>query len=96
MAQDNIREIEQLIADVARAQFPNATIEAVHVMPDYDSDGDPIYRVILVFESAKGLESRATSSFVRHVRPKLEEHNKFRFPLVSFMTSADHKKLAAA
>jgi hypothetical protein len=93
---DMISVIEKLLTQAAREHFPNAVIEAVHVVADTDSDGEPIYRVNLVFESAKGLESRATSSFVRHVRPKLEEHKQFRFPLVSFMTSADHKKLAAA
>lgn len=96
---EQLQEIEELIMGVAREQFPNAVIEGAYVILDTDSDGDPIYRVTLVFESAKGLDSRAAASFVRHVRPKLEELDEleqFRFPLVDFMTSADHKKLAAA
>src|SRR5687767_4644468 len=90
------REIKDLIAEVAREQFPNADVQAVHVKEDWDADGDPIYRVAIVFKSAHGLERLKTSSFVRHLAPRFEEQQDDHFPVVSFMTEADARKVLAA
>lgn len=91
----SVAEIEKIIGDVARAQFPRS-LEAVRVIEDTDADGEPIYRVTVVLDTAKELDSQKASGFVRHIRPKLMEREQFRFPLVRFMSKADARKLAAA
>jgi hypothetical protein len=94
---DQIRaKIQELIAGIAREQFPNASIESVRVIEDTDADGEPIYQVFVVFQDASELERANTSSFVRHVAPKLEEMDDFHFPLVNFVTSAEARKVLAA
>lgn len=96
MTVDASEELREFFAVLAREQFPDAAPEVVRVDEDCDADGDPIYRIYVVFQTAKDLEHAKTLGFVRRVAPKLEERKDFHFPLFSFMTKADAKKILAA
>lgn len=78
---------------LVQAQFPNANIEAVRFEMDEDSDGDPILRIVVVFEDAAAFNAVNAAGLVRHIRPKMSDDT---FPLVSFITSADNRKVQAA
>lgn len=89
--------LHELFSDIVKDRFPDATIDSVTVEADVDSDGDPILRVTVVFDSEiAGLEARRLASLTRHARPKLREHNDNRFPIFRFLSKRDNDRLAHA
>lgn len=90
-------DLQAIVSQLVRERFPDAAIDTVTVVADEDSDGDPILRVTVVFESEiADLEARQLASLTRHVRPKLREHNDHRFPIFRFLSKRDNDRLAHA
>lgn len=84
--------VSALITD----RFPDAKILEIEILEDFDDDDDEILRVRVVFESEKQtLDSKATSSFLRYLRPKLSEIGVNMFPVMSFISSKDDSGVAA-
>ncbi len=89
------RAIEQLV----RAEFSDAAIEAVHVVPDFDADGEQVYRVTVVLKSVKQFDASKASNLMRHIFPTMKEvfgERESSFPILSFLSKADYKRVSAA
>jgi hypothetical protein len=87
-------DVRQMLETFAREQFPESNLENVLIEYGEDADGDPILRITVIFSSDKFFDPVKASGFVRHLRPKLRDDN--LFPLVSFVTAADHRRQQAA
>lgn len=89
--------VKRAITDVVMMRFDDAKITSVKIDPAEDSDGDPVLEILVVFESNSAketLEARKMSGLTRHILQKLAEIGATgAFPLVSFMSTKDAKKL---
>jgi hypothetical protein len=89
-------EIKEAISEVVRERFVGDLITSVNVSAAEGSDGDPIFKVFVVFESASGkdtLDEDKMLGLVRHIMQRLESMNVDEFPLVSFVSKKDAAKL---
>lgn len=89
--------LEEVISGIVKERFADAVIDSITVMADVDSDGDPILRVTVVFDSeiAK-IEPSKLAGLARHVRPKIMERNDAAFPIFRFMSKRDNERLRHA
>ncbi len=85
--------IEAAIRAVLSERMKDTRIVSVQAEHDLDSDGDDVLNVTVVIESASKLDASHLSSIVRHVRPKLGEIGETSFPMMSFVTRSDARKL---
>lgn len=88
--------LNSAIEKVVRTQFADAAISAVHVTEDSDYDGDPILRVVVVFETSVRPDLMKASGLARHIWPALEENGSHAFPVISFRSKADQARLREA
>jgi hypothetical protein len=88
--------LNSALEKVVRTQFADAAIHAVDIVPDQDSDGDPILRITVVYETSYKLDMEKAVGLVRHMRDVLEDKHEEAFPLISFRSKSDHDKLRAA
>jgi hypothetical protein len=86
-------DLSKVVDRLVKEQFPGAVLEEVKFDMDQDADGDPILRIVLVFESAGSLDPAAAAGFARHLRPKLKGD---AFPLIRFMNVSDYRKQQSA
>lgn len=91
-------DIKSIIDGVVRERLASdARILDVRVEEDEDFDGDTVYRVMVIFDSATGrLSADKTAGLARHTRSRLSESNVFKFPIFRFISQSDAKKLQAA
>src|SRR5687768_605338 len=89
-------ELDEAIEQVVRGEFSDADIESVYAMPDLDEDGDPIVRILIVFKSAAAFDAKKAKGLTHRLFPVLKEEFRGAFPIVSFRSMADHKRLSAA
>ena len=88
--------LRRVVRDVAADRFGAETIEAVAVHGGFDSDGDPVLMVRIVVDTERGhLDPKALSSFIRHLRPKLDEVGEGRFPITSFVSKKEAAEAGA-
>lgn len=88
--------IKDAIAEVVRNRFGGAKITSINVTGAEDSDGDPIFKILIVFETAPGketLDGQEMSGLVRHLMGRFAEMDVGEFPLVSFVSKNDAAKL---
>ena len=88
--------LNSAIEKVVRTQFADAEINAVYVTEDSDYDGDPILRVVVVFETSAGPDLAKASGLARHIWPAIEDNNSDAFPVISFRSKADQARLREA
>jgi hypothetical protein len=88
--------LNSALEKVVRTQFADAAICAVDIIPDLDSDGDPILRITIVYETSSKFDIQKAVGLVRHMRDVLEDEHEDAFPLISFRSKSDHDKLRAA
>jgi len=89
-------EIKNAVADLVVSRFSDDKIASVSVQPGEDSDGDPVLNILVVFEAEAGrdtLDGKKMSGLARRLIAKLSEMNFDAFPLVSFVSTKDAKKL---
>ena len=88
--------LRRVVRDVAADRFGAETIDAVAVRGDFDNDGDPVLIIRIVVDTAKGhLDPKELSSFIRHLRPKLDEVGEDRFPITSFVSKKEAAEAGA-
>jgi hypothetical protein len=85
--------VEAAIRAVVSERMKDARIVSVRAEHDFDSDGDDVLNVTVVIETASKLDASHLASIVRHVRPKLDEVGESSFPMMSFVTQSDARKL---
>jgi hypothetical protein len=89
--------LEEIVSQTVRERFPDAKIDSIKVDADKDSDGDPILRITVVFDSEiADVQSRKLAGLARHMRPRLEERKEAGFPIFRFMTKRDSERLRHA
>ena len=89
--------LEDIISGIVRERFADAVIDSISVEADEDSDGDPILRVTVVFDSEIAqLEPSKLAGLVRHVRPKIRNRKGAAFPIFRFMSKSDSDRLRHA
>jgi hypothetical protein len=88
--------LNSAIEKIVRTQFADASISAVDVTEDFDYDGDPILRVVVVFETSVRPDLVKASGLARHIWPAIEDNNSDAFPVISFRSKADQARLREA
>lgn len=90
-------DIKAIIESVVRERLDGTQIQNVIITEDVDYEGDRVFRVMVVFDPAKGkLDSQRISGLARHLRSKLEESDAFSHPIFRFISQSDAKKLLSA
>ena len=88
-----IDEIVKQVELVVEQQLAPAQIVDLSVKEAEDADGDPIFRISVVFNAKEGrLDPERVLGLIRHLRNKLGSD---RFPVLSFMTSEEAADAAA-
>ena len=82
-----MKNIEEIVRKVVVEQLAPAQVINLSVMEDVDADGDPIFRIAVVFNAEKDrLDPDRVVGLTRHLRNHLDELAPERFPIFSFMT----------
>lgn len=89
--------IDEIIRKVVEAQLAPAQVLKLSVKEDVDADGDPIFRIVVVFEAEENrLDPDRVVGLTRHLRnhldelgDDLDELGPERFPIFSFMTAEE-------
>lgn len=90
-------DIEAIIDSVVRDRLADARIQRVVVEEDEDSEGDRVFRIMVVFDATRGkLEAHRISGLARHLRSRLETVNEFAYPIFRFVSEADARKIVPA
>jgi len=84
------KPVRELIAEVAREQFPDVVLERIDIERDEDADGDPILRVLLVLSATDKIEPRKFSGFLRHFFDRYADDEPF--PLLTFRSASDDRR----
>lgn len=93
----DIAAVRKMVKDTLSADFESVRIIEVEVTDDFDSDGDEVLRIDVVFEGRpRDLDARVMSGAVRQLRPKLEKMHELAFPLLSFISQADARRRRVA
>ena len=90
------RSLNKVISEVVRQEFSGANIQTVLVREDVDDDGDDVLFITVVFDSAKNIDASKAVGLARHLRPAFEKRHEERFPIISYRSAADHKRLSEA
>ncbi len=90
----NQEGLKATIKEVLMELFPDAPIEDVFPNPMVDDDGDPILRIFVVLGNTKEkLDPKARLGLIRKLRTRLAEIGHDEFPVVSFYSSDEARKL---
>ncbi|MYK31346.1 MAG: hypothetical protein F4051_06360 [Boseongicola sp. SB0670_bin_30] len=92
-----LRPFIELVKQVVETQLSPALVHNLSVKEDVDADGDPIFRIVVVFEAEKDrLDPDRVVGLARHLRNHLVESEDDwdesvleRFPIFSFMTAEE-------
>jgi hypothetical protein len=87
-------EIAALIDRIVRERFKDVNIDRVTVVRDTDHEDDDIFRVMVVFDQRGPLDAHKSAGLARHLRHALLERKERAFPIVSFVSRSDAKRLA--
>ncbi|HXK53682.1 MAG TPA: hypothetical protein PK405_03270 [Hyphomicrobiales bacterium] len=85
--------IEKLISDLVKSRLDGVKILKVSVERSLDYEDDSVLDVTIIFEAKSDLDAAKVASMVRHLRPKLKEAGEAAFPLMSFVSKNDARKL---
>lgn len=85
--------IEAAIRSALSDTLGGARIVSVQAEQAVDSDGEDILNVTVVIDAASKIDPAGLAGVVRRIRPKLDELGERRFPMLSFLTEADARKL---
>ncbi|MCY3629008.1 MAG: hypothetical protein OXI05_10305 [Bacteroidota bacterium] len=85
-----LNQLEQLFQTFFEEQFANAKVELIQVREPFPFEDEDYFRVKFVYSSTGELDPEHSLSFIRLIRPKLEEINEERFPVLSFIEYEDY------
>jgi hypothetical protein len=88
--------LNDAIEHIVRAEFGDSAIDAVHVFPEIDDEGDEIFRVAIVLTPKAKFDPVKAKGLTRHIFPTLREAARDAFPLVSFFSKRDYAQVSAA
>ena len=84
----DINHVKDAVRETMTDQFKSVKVRDIKVNDDTDQFGDDVLRIDVVFDG-HSLNPRGMSSFVRLLRPRLLELQELKFPVVSFISSAE-------
>jgi len=88
------RSLESIILQALKDQFPKTDIERVVVTPDVDTDGDKIFRIIVVLKGhVAQLDRNELVGAIRNLRIRLTSEEHDEFPVLSFVAGSEAAKL---
>jgi hypothetical protein len=91
------RRAQEIVEDVIRSRMAGSEIVQIHITEGEDHDGDPVLRVMVVFDPAKGrLDPRRMAGLARHLRSRLGPDGVAPYPVFQFVSKSDAKKLSHA
>jgi hypothetical protein len=83
-------KVQRIVKETLSADFEKIKILKVCISPEFDSDGNEILRIDVIFEgAAKDVNVRKLSGAVRQIRPKLRAAGEKAFPLFSFISNKE-------
>jgi hypothetical protein len=92
-----VDDVKTIIEQVVRERLGDTNIIGVEIEEDNDSEVGSVYRVTVIYSHADGLvDAHKAAGLARHTRSRLSERNVFRFPIFSFVSQSDAKKLRSA
>ncbi len=90
-------DVQGTIERIVKQQLAPARILFVRVEEDDDTYGEPVLHVSAIYDKDVGRpEASKLLGLVRHLRPKLAEHEEERFPLMSVVASDEMSDSAGA
>ena len=89
-------EFDRALDAVIRDALSDADIDAVHSRLEFDEDGDPVIRITVVFKTAKSFDAKKAKSLTHRIFPVLKNECRDAFPILSFLSKADHARVSAA
>lgn len=93
----NQESLKGTIKEVLKELFRDAPIEDVLLESYVDDEGDKILRIyVILTHMKKDLDREALFHMVGRLMEALEERGRDEFPVVSFFTRADAKRLKLA
>lgn len=88
--------IEAIVRDVAQSLLKGVRVVSVIAERGFDSDGDDVVRITVVYDAKAPLNAAAVASMVRRLLPKLEAAAVEGFPLMSFVAKKEARELELA
>lgn len=90
------RNIRELIEPVIRKHIAPAALVEMEIKEDVDHDGDPVLRILVALNAAKGRPNRKRNlRLTPTLRNLLHARQNERFPILTYM-SPEEPKLEAA
>ncbi len=90
-------EIDVIVRELLQTRFDQVEVDKILVEEDFDAEDKPILRVTVSYELKHGVENKPIfSSLLRSLRPALSDKGEERFPVMSFIRSAESGGLAGA
>jgi hypothetical protein len=90
----NIKKIKKIVDQTLTRDFDRVAIRNIEVQKGLDRDGEEVLRIAVVFDGErKDVDARKLSGAVRQVRPKLQAIGERAFPLFSFISSGDARRV---
>ena len=87
-------EFERIVRSTIAIEFPSLKVDRLQVQEDEDFDGDPVLRIVVIYDSEARPEPSKVAGLIRMLRPRLLEHKEPRFPLVRLVSKADSAELS--
>lgn len=84
---------KKIVSRVFADRFKHVRLSDVIVVPDRDSDGDPIEWVTVVFDHPEKISGEKLAEFVTHLYANLPPSA--AFPVLSFRSTGDQQGMQA-
>lgn len=84
-------EVEAVAERIAKRELGKAWVDHVDAQLDFDSDGDRIWRILVVLTDPSKVAPTKLSGFVRNLRVELDAGEPY--PIVSFRSVSDNRDL---
>jgi hypothetical protein len=85
-----IEHIKHAVRKTMADQFGPVKVRDVKIKDETDQFGDDVLRIDVVFYGPP-LDPKGVAGFVRTLRPRLLHMQEFKFPILSFISSAEQK-----
>ena len=90
----DLLSLRDALLPVSRRRTQRAQVKDIVLQDDLDHDGDPILRILVIIAGSRShLNPVQTLETTRRIRQDLLERNDPRFPVVTYISEADHRRL---
>lgn len=95
MRAEQLDGAKRILEEVLRKRFEDIALDSIEMKPEFDSDGDEILRVWVVFDdTVKRIHPEKTLDLVHLVRPRLtREAGTDVYPLISYTVKSEWREM---